>query len=96
MSSGNHTHTKHNKQKPTTHVGNGNIALMHITQLTKVASIHLAMFGVIVQSSPINVLLVTLVSSSKQMLSFIIEGDALNKTLTRRCHEFIRSTGITM
>ena len=50
MSSGNHTHTKHNRQKTTIHVGNGNIALIHITQLTKVASIHLAMFVVIVQS----------------------------------------------
>ena len=51
MSLGNHTHTKHNKQNPTTHVGNGNIALMHITQLTKVVSTHLVMFGVIVQIS---------------------------------------------
>ena len=50
MSLGNHTHTKHNKQKTTTHVGNGNIALIHITQLTKVASTHLAVFDVIVQS----------------------------------------------
>lgn len=48
MSSGNHTHAKHNKQKTTTHVGNDNIALMHITQLTKVVSIHLAVFDVII------------------------------------------------
>ena len=49
MSSGNHTHTKHNKQKTITHAGNGSIALMHITQLTKVVSTHLDIFGVIIQ-----------------------------------------------
>lgn len=48
MSSGNHTQTKHSRHETTTHVCSGTIVLMHITQLTKVVSTHLAMFTFIV------------------------------------------------
>lgn len=51
MSLGNHTQTKHSRHETIIHVGNVNTALIHITQLTKVVSIHLAIFVVIVQFS---------------------------------------------
>ena len=83
MSLGNHTHTKHNRQKTTTHVGKGNIALMHITQLTKVVSTHLAMFDVIAQISFVNTYsnAVAIASSLLGRMLFIWPTLSLSSTL---------------